>query len=107
MEQKVFGVPYDIARMVDTPPSGFARIEAFFTAKNESIYVLLPRRPEKIIKLHGMAASASARVTLLESGEVLPFRRSESSLEVLVSNDLQLRLPHRDVYVIKMLGVRS
>ena len=107
IEEKVFGVAYDITQMVDAPPPGYAHIEAFFTAAGDSIYTLLPRRPEKTITLHGFLALESAKITLLESGNVLPHRTIGSHLEIDVPDDLQLRFPYRDAYVIKMSGVRT
>jgi alpha-L-fucosidase len=106
IEEKVFGAPYDITQMVDTPPSGYARIDAFFTAKDESIYALLPRRPQRTITLDGLVATTSARVTLLESGDILPFQTRGNRLEIDVPDDIQFKLPYRDAYVIKMFGVK-
>jgi alpha-L-fucosidase len=107
MEQKVFGVPYSITQMVDTPSAGFARVDAFFTAKNDVTYVLLPRRPEKTIMLDSMVANAGEKITLLESGDVLHSRARGDRLEIEVPDKLLCRLPDRPAYVIKMAGVRN
>jgi len=36
---------YDIKKMIDTPPAGYARVDAFFTAKANTVYAILPRWP--------------------------------------------------------------
>jgi hypothetical protein len=92
--------------MVDTPSPGFARVDAFFTAKNDLIYVLLPRRPEKTIMLDRMVANAGEKITLLESGDVLRSRARGNRLEIEVPDKLLSRLPDRPAYVIKMAGVK-
>ncbi len=38
MEEKEFRAEYDINKMVDSPPAGFARVEAFFTVKGRTAY---------------------------------------------------------------------
>ena len=45
LEEKEFMSDYDITKLVDTPPSGYARVEAFYTVKNDAVYAILPRRP--------------------------------------------------------------
>lgn len=107
IEQKVFGVPYNITQMVDSPPPGYARVDAFFTARDESIYALLPRRPKGTVVLDGLIATAATKVTLLESGDILSFRMRGSRLEIDVPNGLQLRMPYRDAYVIKLFDVKG
>jgi alpha-L-fucosidase len=106
IDQKVFGVPYNITQLVDTPPPGHARIDAFFTAKDDCVYALLPRRPEKTVRLNGFVAPASARITLLESDDALPFRVGGNGIDIDVSSDIRLRLPNRETYVLKMRGVK-
>ena len=45
LEVKEFMSDYDITKLVDTPPSGYARVEAFYTTKKDAVYAILPRRP--------------------------------------------------------------
>ena len=47
LEEKEFMSDYDITKLVDTPPAGYARADAFFTAKNDAVYAILPRRPDQ------------------------------------------------------------
>ncbi len=67
MEDKEFRSEYEIAKLVDTPPSGFARVDAFFTANDDAVYAIIPRRPSRSITLDDIGSPT--RVTLLEAGE--------------------------------------
>src|SRR5258706_6001563 len=71
LEVKEFMSDYPIKSLVDTPPAGNARVDAFFTAKNDAVYAILPRRPVREIALDGIPGSAAAKVTLLENGAAL------------------------------------
>jgi alpha-L-fucosidase len=49
LEEKQFMSDYPIGSLVDTPPAGNARVDAFYTAKGDAVYAILPRRPVKEI----------------------------------------------------------
>ena len=68
LEEKEFMSDYDITKLVDTPPAGYARVEAFYTVKNDTIYAILPRRPTREVVLDDIEVPSSVRVTLLEGG---------------------------------------
>jgi alpha-L-fucosidase len=42
---KEYSTPYDVTELVVKPEGGKASIEAFFTAKGNDVYVILPRWP--------------------------------------------------------------
>ncbi len=107
MEDKEFMSEYDISKLVDTPPAGYARVDAFFTAKNHVLYALLPRWPANQISLEGVRAGSGARVTLLESGDELRSQSEGNRLQVEIPDSLRSKIPYRDVYVLKMAGVSS
>ena len=107
MEEKDFGVPYEIRQLVDAPSPGAAGIEAFFTAKGDAVYVLLPHRPGRVVKLDGFAPAATMRATLLASGETLHARRQGSGIEIEFPSRLEEKVPSSDLYVIKVVGVKS
>ncbi len=106
IEEKEFKAEYDITRLVDTPPAGFARVDAFFTAKDDAVYAILPRRPAKEVVLDGIEAPSGARVTLLEGGEPLAANREGNRLRIRIPEALAAALPARPCYTLKIAGAR-
>jgi alpha-L-fucosidase len=104
LEEKEFMSEYDINKLVDAPPPGFAQVQAFFTTKNGELYAMLPRWPEQEITLEGLTAPAAAKVVLLETGDNLPFRSSGPQLTVTVPSALRFKMPHRHLYTLKLTG---
>ena len=103
MEEKEFRSDYDIGKMVDTPPAGNARIDAFFTAKGDTVYALLPRWPSRGFELDDIEALPGAEVTMLESGETLKWHANGRRLSIeLPPANSQPRV----LYTIKLKGVR-
>jgi alpha-L-fucosidase len=98
MEDKQFMSEYDIKKMIDTPPSGYARVDAFFTAKGKAIYAILPRWPGPRAVLHDMPARGEAKITLLETGEILKWKHTGPSLDVT----MPARGGDREAYVLKI-----
>jgi alpha-L-fucosidase len=107
MEEKEFMSEFNITQLVDTPPAGFARVDAFFTAKDDVLYAILPRWPEREVLLDGMAAPSGSKITLLETGDELQWRADGSRLRITVPESLQSRAPVRAAYVLKMNGVKQ
>jgi len=105
MEDKEFRAEYDITKMVDQPPAGYARIEAFFTAKNDSVYAILPRWPNGEAILNNVAAGSGAKISLLETGDELKWRTQGQQLIVEIPAALRSKLGFRQAYVLKMTGV--
>jgi alpha-L-fucosidase len=107
MEEKEFRAEYDINKMVDSPPAGFARVDAFFTGKGDVIYAMLPRWPEQHAVVKGFAAPSQARITLLETGDELQFRANGNELTIEMPERLRGKLPHRELYTLKLAGVKE
>jgi alpha-L-fucosidase len=105
MEDKQFMAEYDITKLVDAPPPGYARTEAFFTAKNDIVYAFLPRWPANQIWFEDLVPRHTAKVTLLETGDELRWQLQGSRLRVEVPESLRSKLPQREAYVFKMVGV--
>jgi alpha-L-fucosidase len=104
MEVKEFRADYDITKMVDAPPSGYARVNAFFTAKGDTVYALLPRWPEKEIALDGLTPRSGSKVTLLETGDELKWEMRAGNLHIDMPESLRSKLPYRHVYALKIAG---
>jgi alpha-L-fucosidase len=107
LEQKESMAEYDISKMVDKPPAGYARIEAFFTAKNDVVYAMLPQWPEGEFIFNNTAATPDAKITLLETGNPVEWRADGAQLIVKLAPELRWRVPPRPAYVLKMAGVKG
>ena len=107
LEEKEFMAEYDILNLVDEPKAGYARVDAFFTAKPNTVYAILPRWPQGQITLRGISGASTAKVTLLETGDVLQSTSQGDSLAVLVPTELRFKVPYRQAYVLKVSGVKA
>jgi alpha-L-fucosidase len=105
-EEKEFRAEYDITQMVDHPPSGYARIEAFFTRKKDNVYAILPRWPAGQLILHDFAASKEAAATLIGSNRDLHVQAQGRDL-ILAIPDVPANEPQQQAYVIRLRGVHS
>ncbi len=103
MEEKEFSGEYDITKLVDSPASGNARIDAFFTTKGDSLYAILPRWPSDQLTL-AVPARAGVRVSLLETGEQLRSEATANGIAVSFPASLRAKLPFRHAYTLKLSG---
>jgi alpha-L-fucosidase len=106
LEEKEYMSEYPITALVDTPPAGSARVEAFFTSENGAVYAILPRRPLGEVVLRGIDAAAGVRVTLLEGGQLLESRMENGNLWVTIPDSLSAALPARQAWVLKLAGAK-
>jgi len=107
LEQSEFRAEYDITSLVDHPRSGNAHVEAFFTAKGDTVFVILPHWPNGQIELRNIAAQNGSRITLLETGDALRWSGHGKNLLVTVPETLRSKVPVRQAYVLKMTGVKN
>jgi alpha-L-fucosidase len=106
LEEKEFMSEYPISALVDTPPAGSARVEAFFTSKGNTVYAIVPHRPGGEIVLDDLEVPAGARVTLLGGSEVHAERRGKQ-LRLRIPESLTASLPVSQAYVFKIAGVKG
>ncbi len=97
----------DISKLVDEPPPGHARVEAFFTATDDVVYAILPRWPENTFVLKEASARPGSKFVLLETGDEFPWRAEGQHVVVEWPTKLRKKLPSRHAYVMKMTGVES
>ncbi len=102
LEEKEFMAEYDITKMVDAPPAGYARADAFLTAKDDAVYAIVPRRPQNEVVIDDIEAPPGARATLLEGSHSLETTREGSRLRIHVPEALSAALPARQAYVFKI-----
>jgi alpha-L-fucosidase len=107
MEEKEFRAEYDITQLVDTPPAGYARVEAFFTTKGDAVYAILPRWPDGTFTLDGIGSSSSTQITLLETGNPVTWRADGNRLQISASDALRSKAPPRHAYVLKLVNVTA
>jgi alpha-L-fucosidase len=107
LEQKEFRAEYDITQMVDNPPSGYARVEAFFTQKDANIYAILPRWPQGDLVLHDFAASNAAKATLIGSERSLSLKTSGRDIVIAIPDSLRAGEPPQQAYVIRMTSLHA
>ncbi len=105
LEEKDFMSDYDISKMVDQPPAGYARVEAFFTAKNDVVYAILPRWPDGDFLLNDILTSPDTKFTLLETGDPVEFHAEGKQITVKLAPGLRWRIPERVAYVLKITNV--
>jgi len=101
LQESEFMSEYPISSLVDTPPAGTARIEAFFTTKGGAVYAILPHRPGREVVLDDMDARGGVRATLLGSAAPLQAAYSQKRLTVRVPENL----PFSQACVLKLEGV--
>lgn len=107
LQETDFRGEYDITKLVDRPAAGMAHIEAFFTAKGDAVYALLPRWPSNGITLNGVAASSETKITLLGSSAELRFEPRGANILIHPPEPLPSQTPSRNIYVLKILGVKN
>jgi alpha-L-fucosidase len=106
LEVKEYMSEYPISSLIDTPPTGNARIDAFFTAGKDAVYAILPRRPVGEVVLNGIDAPGKVQVTLLAGGQALESTLQGTTLRVRVPAALAAALPASQAYVLKLAGAR-
>lgn len=69
---KEFETSYDVTKLTMKQPAGKASIEAFFTAKGNDVFAIMPRWPGQKITIHDVGALQSA--ALLGSSQILKWK---------------------------------
>jgi alpha-L-fucosidase len=107
MQEKEFRAEYDISKLVDSPAPGSAHIEAFFTARGETVYAILPHWPNGEITLRNIAAPSGSRISLLETQDELQWSAQGNNVVVSTHEGLRSKLGCRQAYVLKMQGIKA
>jgi alpha-L-fucosidase len=96
-----FESAYDVSKLAEKPAPGQAAIEAFFTAKGNDVFAILPRWPGRrfVIKQAGTRPVKSA--TLLGGSTPLRFTKTGASVSVELP-DLPEELRAQPAWVVKL-----
>jgi len=94
-----FQTPYDVTKLTMKPDPGKATIEAFFTAKGDDIFAIMPRWPGRSFLLKNVSGVKS--VMLLGSGFPLKFKTVGSGVIVELP-ELPEELLHQPAWVLQV-----
>jgi alpha-L-fucosidase len=97
---KEFETAYDVAKLAGKPEPGKAAIEAFFTAKGDDVYAILPRWPGRSFTVKDLAPRV-ASVTLLGASGTLAFKAVPGGVTVELP-DLPEDLRRQPAWVLKL-----
>ena len=88
-----FASGYDILKETLHPDPGRAAKEVFFTYRAGTLYAISPKWPGKTLTLKNLRTGSGTKVTFLETGAALPWKRS--------GNDVTIVLPEFDPNLIQ------
>jgi alpha-L-fucosidase len=97
---------YDIAELTGPPTGGKAVIEAFFTAKGDTLYAMTPRWPGKELIIDDVEISPQSDVTMLGVAQPLSWRRSGREVVIQVPALSADELPCKYAYTFRITHVK-
>jgi alpha-L-fucosidase len=103
---KEYKAKYDIAELTGPPTGDKAVIEAFFTAKGETLYAITPRWPGRQLTVKDIAVSSSTDVTMLGLAQSLSWDRSGSDVTIEVPPLSVDEVPCKYAYVFRIRHVK-
>jgi alpha-L-fucosidase len=107
LEEKEFMSEYNITNLVDQPPAGYARVDAFFTSKGNTVFAILPHWPVAPLQIQGWAVTERTKISLLESGETVQWERANNGFEVRLKREQQDPLKAHEAYVLKIEDIQA
>jgi alpha-L-fucosidase len=98
---------YDIAAIAGKPGEGRAAVEAFFTAKGDTLYAILPWWPSRSLVLKDVRPSGETIVTMLGLERPLRWTPLDGGFAVEIPQLSVDELPCRHAYAIKVTHVKG
>ena len=95
-----YNTAYDFSKLIAAPRDGNASIEAFFTAKGDSFYAILPRWPGRQFTLKDYTGGKVKSVTLLGAAAPVGFQSGANTVTVDLP-DLPEELLAQPAWVLK------
>ncbi len=102
-----FMTKFDILEQTVSPPAGQACKEVLFTCKEGNLYAITPSWPDGELRLEGVVLGSDSRVSLLETGQELSWRRDGESLVINVPLFDPEVVKSRFAHVLKVSGVEK
>ena len=96
-----FETAYDVATLTAKPAPGRASIEAFFTAKGNDVFAILPRWPGREFTIRDAGALDVKTVSLLGGAAPLRFAKNGTAIRVELP-DLPEELLGQPAWVLKL-----
>jgi alpha-L-fucosidase len=96
-----FNANYDVTKLAEPPAPGKASIEAFFTTKNNDVYVILPRWPERTFTVKEFDGSGLGSVALLGTSARMRWKARNGSV-VIDLPELPENLLKQPAWVLKL-----
>ena len=94
-----------ILKQTVSPDPGMAVKEMFFTKKGNTVYAILPKLPEKQVKINEMPVTPSSKITLLGSDKNLKWKKDGNAIIVTIPAFSVNEIPARQAYVLKITNV--
>jgi alpha-L-fucosidase len=79
--------------------------EVFFTKKGSTVYAIVPRFPEKSLRINDMPVTSSTKVTLLGTAREFDWKKSGNGIIVNVPAMSVNEIPAQEAYVFKITFV--
>ena len=95
-------INYDINGMTSKPTPAHAVVEAFFTAKGNVLYVLVPWWPKGEFVVKGLKLNPKSEITMLGLKGTLKWRQVRDDVAVLIPSLSADELPCEYAYVLKV-----
>ena len=100
---KEYNADYDVSKLTQKPAPGKAAIEAFFTAKGDAVYAILPRWPGRRFTLKNEAGALPVKAVTLLGGGLGPLRFTKAAGSLTVElPDLPEELLGQPAWVLKI-----
>jgi alpha-L-fucosidase len=95
-----------ILKQTINPDPGMAVKEVFFTRKGNTLFAILPRMPEKPIKIKEIPVTPSSAVTLIGLDRKLKYEKDGDGIVVTIPALSINEIPFQNAYVLKITDVR-
>jgi len=106
LEFKPYMAKYDILeRIGNQPVKGIARIQLFFTQKNQELYAIMPVWPGKRLRIPDLEVTSEAKIELLGSKAMLTWQEYKTGIIVDLSGVTAAELACRSIWTLRISGI--
>ena len=94
-----------ILKQTINPDPGMAVKELFFTRKGSTLYAILPKLPEKQIKIKEIPVTSSTKITLIGLDKKLKWKKDGDDIMVIIPTISVNDISVQPAYVLKITDV--